>query len=308
VAALSTIMPLRWPIELALITPLVLMTESTTVRAAAAVSSTRPPFALILPSLETSDLSGRPVATSMTFEAIWSLTASVTSLSPYMFEREAVARRERHGAERGGDGSGVAHAGCDQRRKAAAAGGDPSLIDDRGVRPARDVEVVPPGHEVRVLDVVGGGEEARRVYHGARAEQDAVAVDDEYPAVRRQRAEDLRWPEPAGDTVEYDRRAAGLIEPHALVRADIEGMPIDGRAATRLVDRHRGPALPLNVGGATDDRAAGRAARSRRHAQRNERRGGEDQVAVSSLHRNGPATAVRLMKGEPHSFGARPSR
>jgi hypothetical protein len=34
--------------------------------------------------LETSDLSGRPVATSMTFEAIWSLTASVISLSPYM--------------------------------------------------------------------------------------------------------------------------------------------------------------------------------------------------------------------------------
>src|SRR5262249_62204345 len=57
VAAASTIMPLRWLIELALITPLVLMTESTTVRAAAAVSSTRPPLALILPSLLTSDLS-----------------------------------------------------------------------------------------------------------------------------------------------------------------------------------------------------------------------------------------------------------
>jgi hypothetical protein len=75
-------MPLCRPIELALITPLVLMTESTTTRAAAAVSSTRPPFALILPSLLTSDLSGRPVATSMTFAAIWSLTASVISLSP----------------------------------------------------------------------------------------------------------------------------------------------------------------------------------------------------------------------------------
>ena len=82
VAALSTIMPLWRPIEFALITPLVLMTESTTARAAAAVSSTRPPLARILPSFETSDFSGRPVATSITFDATWSLTASVISLSP----------------------------------------------------------------------------------------------------------------------------------------------------------------------------------------------------------------------------------
>ena len=53
-------------------TPLVLMTESTTARAAAAVSSTRPPFALMTPLLVllTSDLSGLPVATSITLEAI----------------------------------------------------------------------------------------------------------------------------------------------------------------------------------------------------------------------------------------------
>src|SRR2546429_5080242 len=58
VAALSTIMPLRRPIEFAVITPLVLMTETTTVRAAAAGSSTRPPLALILPSLFPDDLGG----------------------------------------------------------------------------------------------------------------------------------------------------------------------------------------------------------------------------------------------------------
>ena len=79
-------MPLREPIELARMIPLVLMTESTTVRAAAAVSSTRPPFALSVPFLVllTSDLSGRPVATSMTLDEMWSPTASVISLSPYM--------------------------------------------------------------------------------------------------------------------------------------------------------------------------------------------------------------------------------
>ena len=49
VAALSTIMPLWRPIELASITPVVLMTELTTARAAAAVSSTRPPLALSVP-------------------------------------------------------------------------------------------------------------------------------------------------------------------------------------------------------------------------------------------------------------------
>ena len=84
VAALSTIMPLWVPIELASITPLLLMTESTTARAAAAVSSTRPPLALSVPLLVllTSDLSGWPVATSITAAAIWSLTASVISRSP----------------------------------------------------------------------------------------------------------------------------------------------------------------------------------------------------------------------------------
>ena len=51
-------------------------------RAAAAVSSTRPPFALSLPSLVTSDFSVCPVATSFTCVAIWSPTPSVISLSP----------------------------------------------------------------------------------------------------------------------------------------------------------------------------------------------------------------------------------
>ena len=66
VAAPSTIMPLRVPTEFASITPEVLITESTTARAAAAVSSTRPPLAESLPSLVTSEVSGLPVETSIT--------------------------------------------------------------------------------------------------------------------------------------------------------------------------------------------------------------------------------------------------
>ena len=84
VAALSTIMPFLVPTEFASITPEVLITESTTTRAAAAVSSTRPPFAFSLPSLETRALSVCPVATSFTWPAIWSPTPSWISRSPYM--------------------------------------------------------------------------------------------------------------------------------------------------------------------------------------------------------------------------------
>ena len=82
VAAASTICPFFMPTEFASITPEVLMTELTTCRAAAAVSSTRPPFAFSLPSLVTSDLSVCPVATSFTLPAISSPTPSCTSLSP----------------------------------------------------------------------------------------------------------------------------------------------------------------------------------------------------------------------------------
>ena len=48
------------------ITPEVLMTELTTGARGAAVSSTRPPLALSLPSFCTSDFSVWPVATSFT--------------------------------------------------------------------------------------------------------------------------------------------------------------------------------------------------------------------------------------------------
>ena len=76
--------PLRVPTELASITPLLLITESTIWRAAAAVISTRPPLARSVPSLVTSDDSGLPVATSITLPAISSPTATWISLSPYM--------------------------------------------------------------------------------------------------------------------------------------------------------------------------------------------------------------------------------
>jgi hypothetical protein len=145
----------------------------------------------------------------------------------------------------------------------------------------------------RVPDVVGGGEKTRRVDHRRGAEQDAVAIDEEDAAVRRQRAEDLRGAEPAGHAVERDRGAARLIELHALFDADIERIPVDDCAVARLIDDHRRAALALNRGGAADDRSALGSARSRRCAQRDERRGGEHEIAGAWMHRNGPATAER---------------
>ena len=168
------------------------------------------------------------------------------------------------------------------------------LIDDRGIRPARNVEVVPAGHEVGVLDVVGGGEEARGVDHRTGAEQDSVAVDDEDAAVGSQRAHDLRRTQAAGHAIERDRRGAGLIEAHALIDADIERIPVDDRAVGRLVDDHRRAALALDRGGATDDRAARGPARSWPYAQRDERRGRQYEIAETWMHRNSTAT-VRAM-------------
>ena len=80
----STILPLWLPMVSASITPELLMTELTILRAATAVSTTVPPLALSVPAFSTSDLSGLPVATSITCEAILSVSPSVIRLSPYM--------------------------------------------------------------------------------------------------------------------------------------------------------------------------------------------------------------------------------
>jgi hypothetical protein len=95
---------------------------------------------------------------------------------------------------------------------------------------------------------------------------DAVAVDEEDAAVRGERAENFRRPEPAGHAIERDRGVARLIELHALLDADIERIPVDDRAVARLIDDHLRAALTLDRRRATDDGAALGPARSRRRA------------------------------------------
>ena len=218
-------------------------------------------------------------------DAMLSPTASVISLSPYMSSVKLLP-------DASATVPSVAVMVPELRTPGATSAAKPPLvavivplIDDRGIRPARNVEIVPPGHEVGVLDVIGGGEKARRVHHAAGAEQDAVAVDDEDPAVGGQRAHDLRRAEAAGHAVERDRRAARLIEAHALVGADVERVPVDDRAAARLVDDHRRAALALDGGGAADHRPAFGTGRGLRQAERQQRRGREQQIAQAWMHR-----------------------
>ena len=161
-------MPFLVPIELASITPVLLMTESTTWRAAAAVSSTRPPLALSLPSLLTSELSGWPVATSLTCRGDLVVDAKRDQLVAVEVEREPVAGGERHRAEVAVMVPELRTPGATSAAKAAVARRDRAEIDDRGVGLPGIVKLYLPGHEVGVGDVVRGREEARRVHGRTR--------------------------------------------------------------------------------------------------------------------------------------------
>src|SRR5205823_10033076 len=111
-------------------------------------------------------------------------------------------------------------------------------------------------------------------------------VEKNYAAVRAERADKPRGAEPAGHAIEHDRGAAGLVEAHALSRADIERIPVDDRAVARLIDVDRGAALALNGRHAADHRGAFRAGRSRHRGERHERRGQEHEIAGAWMHRS----------------------
>ena len=138
----------------------VLITESTTARAAAAVSSTlrrsrsarRSWFAdqrLQRPARGDVDDLGRDLVP----------TARVISLSPYRSSVKLLPRQR--------DVPSVAVMVPELRTPGATSAAKPpsSLVVhpvlDRRIGPARNVDIVRPGHEIRVLDVIGGGEKAR---------------------------------------------------------------------------------------------------------------------------------------------------
>ena len=269
----STILPLWLPMVSASITPELLMTESTILRAATAVSTTVPPLALSVPALLDQrferlaggdvdhlrgDLVGQPKRDQIVAVHV---------------ERERVARRKRDGAEPGDDGAGIAYARRHQCGEAAGLRRDRPQVDDRGVWIAGDVEIVVPGHEIAVGDVAGGRHQAADIDARPHAEQDAVGIDQKHLAVRRQRAEDLRGALAAGDAIELGRTRTRHVDLRLFARADVEGLPVDDGVLGRLIDHDVGGALALYVGGAADHLGAVRPGERRRGGERQEGRG-----------------------------------
>ena len=170
VAASSTIMPLCVPIVFASMTPLLLMTESTTLRAATAVSSTRPPLALSVPSLLTSDFSGCPVETSITLAGDRIADIELDEPVAIEIERESCWRRPIRPVR------AVAVMVPVLRTPGATSAAKPPLcavmvplIDDRGRGIAGNGEIVAPGHEIAVGDIVRGRQKTADVHLRALA-------------------------------------------------------------------------------------------------------------------------------------------
>ena len=139
---------------------------------------------------------------------------------------DAPPRREHQIAARGPDHAAVLDARREQE-DAARAGLDPAPVDDVPGT-GGGVEAVAPRQEVRVGDAQRRGDEPRGIDHRALAEDDAVRVDEEHPAVRQELAED-RGRVGAGDPVEHRARRGGLEEAGGLARTDREALPVDDR-------------------------------------------------------------------------------
>ena len=103
---------------------------------------------------------------------------------------DAFAGRQHDVAVLGGDQAGVLDIGGDQQQRPAGGFQRPFVAYPAGR--ALGFELQPSGVEVLVLDVQRGCHQAGGVDLGASAEQHAVRIDQEYPAIGDQVAEDLR--------------------------------------------------------------------------------------------------------------------
>lgn len=156
-------------------------------------------------------------------------------------QRDRLAGGERHGTHVRNDHAGVADLGCQQRDVTAQPGLEIAFVDD-AAGGAVTLEGGLAGHEIVDADAVRGGDQAAHVDAGSGGEIHAVRVAQEDLAVGIELAEDLARVT-ALDAVEGDAARVGLMEVHLRGAADVERAPVDGRAAARLVDVHRGVAL-----------------------------------------------------------------
>ena len=148
---------------------------------------------------------------------------------------DAFAGRQHDVAVVGGDQAGVLDVGGDQQQRAAG-GFQRTFIADSAGR-AFCIELQASGVEVLVPDVECGCHQTGGIDLGASAEQHAVRIDQEYPAVGDQVAEDLRRVL-ADHAVEYGGGRIRLDEAGGFTRLDGELLPVDdGLVAGRDVQR-----------------------------------------------------------------------
>ncbi|KAF1855028.1 hypothetical protein Lal_00008405, partial [Lupinus albus] len=147
-----------------------------------------------------------------------------------------IAGRQGHAALLGDDHPLVADGAPQQRHRAAIGCGEGALVD-HGRRRAVALEAVVAAFEILWVDVEGRGHQAADLDLGTAAEQHAIGVDQEDPAVGIQLAHDLRAVA-AHHAVEGDGIAAGLVEGHPLAGADVEALPVDRQLVAGLVDDH----------------------------------------------------------------------
>ncbi len=141
----------------------------------------------------------------------------------------------------------------DQQDLTVAAGLDVALVEDLAAG-AVTLEVQAALEEVFVGHVQGGGDHAGGVDHRVRAEDDTAGVDQIYPAIGAQLAEDGRGVA-AGDPVEHRAGAGWLQETGDLVEADAEGAPVDDGVRTVGNVHDPGPG-DVDAGLAMDDARA----------------------------------------------------
>ena len=146
---------------------------------------------------------------------------------------EDIGRTQGHTAQPGRHDAVVAHGRRDQPDQTV--GNDRAIVHDHGIRIAGPVERGFSGGDVFVAGVAGGRHERTRVDLGVRAEDDAVAVDENDPAVSQKIAENLRWIV-AADAVDRERVRARLIEFRGLALRDVEARPVDDHDFGLLID------------------------------------------------------------------------
>ena len=178
------------------------------------------------------------------------------------------------------DQAGVLDVRRDQVDEAAGRGGDRAVVPEPAFQ-AGAGEVEPPGQEVGVAQVQGGGDQAGRVDPAALAEDDAVRVDQEDPAVRLQLSENPARVL-ADHAVEHRARGALLDEPGDFVAADVELAPVDDGVGA--VGHRQGVAAGLEAGAAVRDAGGGRVReRGGAGAGQGDRQGSEGEPRATAM-------------------------